>query len=151
MSKLQSAGSGFQVSALTFRPNLVVSGGKSHQEDGWSSLEINARPSSSEDSSDTHGEEEEYSGGNVSLDVTGPCARCSMVNVNGQNGLIEGKTLKALADYRREGSNIYFGQFLSIGVKSIKRLRDSLPVYLETGSTVKPTENTKSLLAISQK
>lgn len=105
-----------------FRPNLVVDGGVAHQEDLWASVELL------------------LGGAAVRLQVTGPCARCSMVNIDHQQHRSQDKeeggrdgaggpaggsggggaaadaivapVLKTLASYRRDKANIYFGQFL---------------------------------------
>lgn len=104
-----------------FRPNLVVDGGVAHQEDLWASVELELLQQHAPSSSSS---EEEV--GVVRLQVTGPCARCSMVNIDHQQrgkkgeGEGEGKdgaaivapVLKTLASYRRERADIYFGQFL---------------------------------------
>lgn len=85
------------VDARYFRPNLVVdvSLGRSstaamnNPEDLWSILSI----------------------GKVTFNVTGKCARCTMVDYDPTSGM-KGKTLSALADYRRSKGSIYFGIFL---------------------------------------
>ena len=87
------------VSSRHFRPNIVVrlncnqatSSMSQHLEDGWQSLQLL--------SSETK------------FDVVGPCARCSMVDVDPSNGG-KGKTLRALAEYRRNNGQITFGIFL---------------------------------------
>ncbi len=104
------------VTVENFRPNLVVAGGVAHQEDLWAAVEL-------------LGDEGRAA---VRLQVTGPCARCSMVNIDpqkkpqaagaGDGGGGGGKAdaqdavvapvLKTLASYRRDKANIYFGQFL---------------------------------------
>lgn len=92
-----------------FRPNIIVSGTDqeaniAHEEDGWSQLDVNLQSSSSTSSTPTV---------KVTLDVTGPCARCSMVNVNGQSGIMDCRVFEALKGYRKHESSVYFGQFLS--------------------------------------
>lgn len=91
-----------------FRPNLIVRtssltnenplSSQPHLEDHWKSLSIPLNNNSS----------------SVKLDVTGPCSRCSMVNVNGSTGIMNCKVFEALADYRKVNRHIYFGQFLTI-------------------------------------
>ncbi|CAB9523830.1 Molybdenum cofactor sulfurase [Seminavis robusta] len=88
------------VTAKHFRPNLVVdidssdssnSKSFSHPEDTWTSVTI-------------------VQSGTKLLNA-GLCARCAMVDVDPTTGT-KGKTLQALAEYRREGANINFGIFL---------------------------------------
>lgn len=92
-----------------FRPNIVVSKDPEsckildnpHMEDGWKYLTFPAKVSS------------KPSRCVISLAVEGPCSRCSMVNVNGQSGVMDCRVFDALKDYRKQGSSVYFGQFLS--------------------------------------
>ena len=44
--------------------------------------------------------------------VSGPCARCAMVNVDGSSGSFDCRAFEALAEYRRRGREVHFGQFL---------------------------------------
>lgn len=104
------------VKVESFRPNIIVSGGLldssrmkhlPHQEDEWKSLSIplyqySISSSSFKDSHLSH------------LDLTGPCSRCSMVNVNGSSGLMDCRVFEALKEYRKSGSRVYFGQFLEL-------------------------------------
>jgi molybdenum cofactor sulfurtransferase len=92
-----------------FRPNLVVSScGKEsaspHQEDFWKSVTVPLYSlSRSTFSSPT----------SLTLSVSGPCSRCSMVNVNGQSGIMSCKVFEALKEYRKVHNHVYFGQFLT--------------------------------------
>ena len=49
----------------------------------------------------------------LEFNVIGPCARCSMVDIDPTSGAKGGKTLRALAQYRRDKGKINFGVFLS--------------------------------------
>jgi molybdenum cofactor sulfurtransferase len=98
-----------------FRPNLIVSSSSSslsttpslpHQEDHWKSLTLPVT-SSYENEERTHQDQE------IVLAVTGPCSRCSMVNVNGKSGVMSCRVFEALKEYRKVNSHVYFGQFLS--------------------------------------
>ena len=90
------------VTSRHFRPNLVVKSHgplernhpsrELHPEDSWSRVELI-----------DHG---------IELVSDGPCARCQMVDVDPTSGM-KGKTLRALSEYRRRGSQIVFGIFLS--------------------------------------
>ena len=85
-----------------FRPNLVVRSAtklplnlcNTNPEDSWISLAIPRL--------------------GVSFGVSGRCNRCSMVDIDPSSGM-KGQTLKTLAQYRRDGGNITFGVFLSLG------------------------------------
>ena len=76
-----------------FRANLIVQGASAHAEDRWDTLQTE---------------------NGLKFEITRPCARCSVVNVDGKTGSIDGSTLKTLATYRRDSGQIYFGQFLRI-------------------------------------
>lgn len=109
------------VSSRHFRPNIVVRlidhpvanfSQSHHLEDGWSRLQI--------------------LGQDATLDVAGPCARCSMVDVDPLNGS-KGKTLRALAGYRRSNGQITFGIFLrGAGIGKGMAL-DSEWIFLQEG------------------
>lgn len=85
------------VNSRHFRPNLVVRFAgqvdkvKAHSEDGWEQVQLLDK--------------------GVDFDVVGPCARCSMVDVDPSSGM-KGRTLRALVDYRRNNGQITFGIFL---------------------------------------
>jgi molybdenum cofactor sulfurtransferase len=85
------------VGSKHFRPNMVVhskreyKGGVSHIEDGWKSLVLKKQ--------------------GLTFEVKGDCARCSMVDYDPSTGS-KGKTLRALAKYRRRNGQITFGIFL---------------------------------------
>ena len=98
-----------------FRPNLVVAAmknsvdnsndeedSKPHREDSWESLTI---PLFTDRSSDCDI--------SLCLNISGPCSRCSMVNVNGSTGVMNCKVFEALKGYRKVNRQIYFGQFLT--------------------------------------
>ena len=75
-----------------FRPNLVVHGPPAYAEDGWTDLHL----------------------GEVKLKVHEPCARCMVVNLEPQTGVIGVEPLRTLAGYRRRGKAVLFGQHLHI-------------------------------------
>ena len=86
----------FPAQTRHFRPNLVIrnllsSQGFDHIEDKWKSI-ILLRTK-------------------TQLNVVGQCPRCAMVDVDPTSGT-KGKTLQALADYRRRKGRIMFGIFL---------------------------------------
>lgn len=149
-----------------FRPNLVVEGGVAHQEDLWQWIDLlHAKEEKGEK------DEELASSSGLRLKVTGPCARCSMVNVDHQsafkqvthrhgdgssssspaacsNDAFVAPVLKTLASYRREKSNIYFGQFLAFddvyGLKSAA----AGDGWLRTGMRVKTCRHSEAVVAI---
>ena len=135
------------VSSRQFRPNLVVRrtttsaatemmgpkhhattipGGATHLEDSWTSLQF---------TSDCKRDEPDnvVKTTTVTLDVVGPCARCSMVDVDPASGGCKGKTLRALAEYRRNNGQITFGIFLRASSKQTR-----------SAPTASCTENTLS-------
>mmetsp|Transcript_54476 Transcript_54476/g.81105 ORF Transcript_54476/g.81105 Transcript_54476/m.81105 type:complete len:227 (+) Transcript_54476:2-682(+) len=98
-----------RVNPCHFRPNLVVGGMESlatascvkgsdevqtrtNPEDNWSSVTFKEK--------------------SLELSAVGQCARCSMVDIDPSSGM-KGKTLRALADYRRKKGEIMFGVFYS--------------------------------------
>lgn len=84
------------VNSKYFRPNFVVKqplNTSSNPEDEWSEVIV---PRSK-----------------TKLSVVGQCARCSMVDIDPSSGMKGGKTLRALAEYRRQEGRINFGIFLS--------------------------------------
>lgn len=123
-----------------FRPNIVVSGGSGqpHQEDRWRtvSFEItvtqHALRVAVDDEDDDGGVDEGVVHERVGeesahpppsspppssplvMTVDGPCARCSMVNINGSTGSMDSRVLPVLSAYRKQGIAINFGQFLSM-------------------------------------
>jgi molybdenum cofactor sulfurtransferase len=93
------------VCSRQFRPNIVITNSSDtytinkcnrHLEDCWSRISV-----VSENPQDI-----------IVFDVTGPCARCAMVDIDPLNGRKK-KALRALATYRRSGhGQINFGIFL---------------------------------------
>lgn len=142
-SEKASKGS-LNITAENFRPNLLVSGGSGgpHQEDSWKKLQLTA-VRSGQDSSDGEGhlttegkaEVEEVP---VHLAVTGPCARCSMVNVDGTSGSMDCRAFQALATYRKEGSSVNFGQFCGLTAESDSVDLQQGRVWLRVGALAQP-------------
>jgi uncharacterized protein YcbX len=75
------------VEMLRFRPNLVVSGGKSHEEDFLKRFRI----------------------GNNIFEAVKPCARCVLTTVDPITGNSGEEPLKTLSTYRKQGAKINFG------------------------------------------
>jgi len=73
-----------------FRPNIVFTGGKPFEEDLMDNILIN----------------------NVSFYGVKLCARCIMIAIDQDNIKKTKAPLKALAKYRRQGNDVYFGQNL---------------------------------------
>lgn len=71
-----------------FRPNVVVSGTQAHEEDGWQTIQI----------------------GTGEYDVVKPCSRCVLTTVDPDTGVMGKEPLRTLSQYRKRGSNVYFGQ-----------------------------------------
>ncbi|XP_048228629.1 molybdenum cofactor sulfurase isoform X2 [Ricinus communis] len=85
-------GTSIQIDPMRFRPNLVISGGEPHAEDGWRSLEI----------------------GSMYFTSLGGCNRCQMINLVNQGGQVQrsNEPLATLAMYRRVKGKILFGILL---------------------------------------
>jgi molybdenum cofactor sulfurtransferase len=124
------------VCSRQFRPNIVVRIRSdppgltpAHQyqiEDRWSRvLLLDSR----------HGAQ----ASSMSFEVVGPCARCAMVDIDPSSGCRGGKTLRALARYRRRGNGqITFGIFLRVGLTSPSSTDDAgiSWQYIKEGDTL---------------
>lgn len=104
------------VNSMYFRPNFVVdvpieNNCMTNPEDSWSKVTITRH--------------------DLELSVSGQCARCSMVDIDPASGTKGGKTLRALAEYRRRKGRINFGIFLSS--KDDEFFSDNREVLLEQG------------------
>ncbi|KAL3664121.1 hypothetical protein V7S43_011005 [Phytophthora oleae] len=89
---LSSVDSAMSISEDAFRANLIVDGcSKSFEEDKWQRLLI----------------------GGVAFDVSGPCSRCNVINLDPRTGAFHRQPLQVLSSYRRQRSRILFGQFLT--------------------------------------
>lgn len=84
--------------SANFRPNFVVAGCAPHCEDAWRTVSLQSRALNK-----THEPNEE-----LELEVTGPCQRCSVININGITGEVDTRALASLAGYRRK---LTFGMF----------------------------------------
>jgi uncharacterized protein YcbX len=76
-----------------FRPNLVISGAPPWAEDTWRRVRV----------------------GEVTFRVVKPCDRCIVTTTDqrtGERGAAGGEPLRALATFRRRGSQVFFGQNL---------------------------------------
>ena len=73
-----------------FRPNIVISGGVSFQEDSWKKIKI----------------------GSVIFRVAKPCARCEITTINQSTGQKGIEPLETLGTYRTKPKGIMFGQNL---------------------------------------
>lgn len=73
-----------------FRPNLVFSGGKPHDEDKWKQFKI----------------------GSAIFNAVKPCSRCVLTTVNQETGVKGKEPLATLSKYRSEGNKVLFGQNL---------------------------------------
>ena len=96
------------VNARHFRPNFVVQRVRNDDKTEQPSSSTSQIESNPEDNWSTI----EFIDHSLELSVVGQCARCAMVDVDPTSGM-KGKTLRALADYRRRNGNITFGIFLS--------------------------------------
>lgn len=103
------------VSALNFRPNIVINGDFPFVEDSWSRIQI----------------------GEVEFEVSKPCTRCLFINVDPKTGLADKKEpLATLATFRYTEGDINFGQnliplnsgFIRIG-DEVKVLTTKVPPF----------------------
>ncbi len=71
-----------------FRPNIVVRGAAPYEEDAWQTVRA----------------------GGVLLEIAKSCPRCATTTVDQSTGIRGQEPLRTLATYRRNGSDVYFGQ-----------------------------------------
>ena len=90
-----------------FRPNLVVTGFEPYAEDEWRHVRI----------------------GGMGFRVVKPCARCNITTVDQTTGETGKEPLRTLANYRRVGGNVLFGQNLIHDGRGV--LRVGYPVLVE--------------------
>jgi uncharacterized protein YcbX len=90
------------ISMRRFRPNLVFSGGKAHEEDNW----------------------KYFSTGTAKLVGVKPCARCVMTTINPENASKGKEPLQTLNQYRNFGNKILFGQNLLVVEKGTIKVGD---------------------------
>ena len=88
----KSEGAAIAAASANFRPNLVVAGCAAHSEDDWATVRLP---------------------GSLTLEITGPCQRCSVININGSTGEVDTRALASLASYRRK---LTFGMFCKLTV-----------------------------------
>ncbi|MBK9495573.1 MAG: MOSC domain protein [Alphaproteobacteria bacterium ADurb.BinA280] len=96
------------VSALHFRPNLLIEGCAPHAEDDWKRIRI----------------------GEIEFDVVKPCTRCVFTTVDPQSGKrrSDGEPLQTLKEYRRSARGITFGQNLIPRRTGLIRVGDTVRV-----------------------
>lgn len=92
---------------IRFRPNLVVSGAAPYAEDAWRRIRIGA----------------------VDFDWSRPCARCVLTTTDHLSGARGKEPLRTLATYRRRGSEVEFGHYLtSAPVDAMLQVGDQVTV-----------------------
>jgi molybdenum cofactor sulfurtransferase len=107
------------VGSKHFRPNMVVRSQyderSHHMEDDWQKLVLKDA--------------------GLTLQVTGSCARCSMVDFDPSTGL-KGKTLRALAKYRLRKGQITFGIFLQAIPDETKKIMERGEAWIQEGENI---------------
>lgn len=103
------------ISALHFRPNLLIKGDLPFIEDSWARIKI----------------------GEVEFEVSKPCARCIFTNVNPKTGIADlEQPLKTLAQFRYNQGDIDFGQNLIPLNQGIIRSGDQIQVLATQSAPV---------------
>lgn len=101
------------VTALHFRPNLVIKGDFPFIEDSWSRIKI----------------------GEVEFEVSKPCSRCLFTNVDPKTGIADNnEPLRTLAKFRYYQGNIDFGQNLIPLNEGFIRIGDEIQILETKGS-----------------
>lgn len=121
-----------KVKVENFRPNLVVSSSVAHEEDLWQRVDFSIYQASADETALES---------TVSMEVTGPCARCTMVDVNSDTGKSECRVFEALDAYRKQrGHGVCFGQFIAVPDQSSESQgKDWSLSLLKVGTTVSKT------------
>jgi uncharacterized protein YcbX len=89
-----------------FRPNLIVSGCEPFAEDDWKRVRI----------------------GQITFRVVKPCSRCSITTVDQRTAAKSKEPLRTLAQFRRVGTKVHFGQNLIHEETGILRFNDPVKV-----------------------
>ena len=89
-----------------FRPNIVFTGGQAHDEDAWSNFTIQHNL----------------------FECVKPCYRCTVININQNNGQMNAEPLKTLATYRKQNQKIAFGQNCIGPLKGLLTIGDSINI-----------------------
>lgn len=96
-----------------FRPNFVFTGGTANEEETWKEFTI--------------GQEFFYG--------VKPCARCVMTTVDQDKGMVSGSDpLRTLAEYRRVGNKVLFGQNLISTTLGQVAIGDQITIQLKNRS-----------------
>jgi uncharacterized protein YcbX len=90
-----------------FRPNLVVRGCEPFAEDGWRLVRI----------------------GEITLRVVKPCSRCAITTVDQRTASTGKEPLRTLAQFRRAGTKVLFGQNLIHDNTGTLRVGDPVKVF----------------------
>lgn len=143
-----------------FRPNLVLGRSDSpvaapsdtFAEDDWAEVSLCAASPLSSSSSPSASSIAKFR-------VTGPCARCSMINVDQSRGVMDGRFLQTLGAYRRlarESSDsgdggpgrvskgISFGQFLCMQPHLQSAAEAAAPSLYRTAASSRPEDSHQS-------
>ncbi|MEZ4910611.1 MAG: MOSC domain-containing protein [Saprospiraceae bacterium] len=94
------------VNPLRFRPNIIVSTTKAHEEDQWKILRI----------------------GEVVLERVKTCVRCNIINIDPLSGASDSAISKTLAGYRNFNKGIEFGVYFKVKQKGTIRQNDEVEV-----------------------
>lgn len=109
------------VTALHFRPNLVIKGDVAFVEDSWARIKI----------------------GEVEFEVSKPCSRCLFTNIAPQTGTSEhNEPLSSLATFRYHQGDIDFGQNLIPLNSGMIRAGDELQVLATQSAIVYSSQST---------
>lgn len=112
-----------------FRPNFLLGScavegaplSRIDQEDSWRSVALESAP-----------------GIDIELEVTGPCSRCQMININQTSGVVDGRYLQTLAEYRKVGSRINFGHFLRMNPDFERQVKMSVAETIQSSANDSP-------------
>jgi uncharacterized protein len=98
-----------------FRPNIVMAGGQSFEEDTMEQFRINE----------------------INFYGVKPCARCVVTTTNQQTGVTGKEPLKTLAKYRMANNKVFFGQNVLCGGKGVINVGDKINVIRTKPALIK--------------
>lgn len=95
------------VAADRFRANILYSGQSAYEEENWKRIRV----------------------GDVVFSQPKRCSRCAMITIDQESGTPEGpEPLKTLANYRREGNEVFFGTLWIPENEGVLRKGDHLEI-----------------------
>lgn len=106
------------LSMQRFRPNIVLSGSSSYEEDTWRQIKI----------------------GTINFRLPKPCSRCSVPQINPKTAMNDKEPLRTLSQTRKWNNKVYFGQNALHDTTGFLKIGDTIHT-IETGPPQPPLVN----------